>query len=574
MVMALKELICFFFSLVVVCGPRGVRALTLVVPARVSALAGSCVLIPCSLSPPQRQGRPVEVEVRLQYHWSTPMGALFPTVPRLALSSSSGEDDDASSLRVHKDFRGRVALTGDVSKGDCSVTVSEVRQKDASNYVLEMRRRGDKNWSKMAFQMDVSNFPELPRLTGPESVTDGQQVVLNCTVGFPCPSQPPTLRWRWVRGRPDNSSVFGEPRVALSPDKRPLLWASLSFTASYHLMPRISCEVHYQKLGAPVVMAKDIHVKFPPKDVHIRLHTSAVREGGSALLECSCKADPPVEEYDWSYTQHGRTRFLPLHTFTVRIGNVTRHTRVICTAKSRLGSTASPSTAINVEYKPHILSKSSCRWDGTAVYCRCIADSNPRAAITWSVNGSPPSHGYNTSVFVHSNGTVAARLGGVVDMPPSVVCYANNAHGNDSRPLLQEVEVSLLWLLMAALGMAFSVLVIVAAVFLCCGRRQAGRRSAMINHRSQAVYPGDVGIYQEHAPLYINCTEVTHIYTNGSYQLVYQNCTPCFVRTKQTHKRRRRGAWRDGVQREAERLRAPPGVSTAETDTAIYLEVL
>lgn len=34
-------------------------------------------------------------------------------------------------------------------------------------------------------------------------------------------------------------------------------------------------------------------------------------------------------------------------------------------------------------------------------------------------------------------------------------------------------------------------------------------------------------------PLYINCTEVTHIYTNGSYQLVYQNCTPVFVRTKQ-----------------------------------------
>lgn len=51
--------------------------------------------------------------------------------------------------------------------------------------------------------------------------------------------------------------------------------------------------------------------------------------------------------------------------------------------------------------------------------------------------------------------------------------------------------------------------------------------------RPPAVYPGDLGVYQDRMPLYINCTEVTHIYTNGSYQLVYQNCTPLFVRTKQ-----------------------------------------
>lgn len=66
-------------------------------------------------------------------------------------------------------------------------------------------------------------------------------------------------------------------------------------------------------------------------------------------------------------------------------------------------------------------------------------DSNPRAAITWSLNGSSPPHDYNTSVFAH-NGTVTAKLVGVADCRPAVVCYANNAHGNDSKPLLQEVH--------------------------------------------------------------------------------------------------------------------------------------
>lgn len=48
-----------------------------------------------------------------------------------------------------------------------------------------------------------------------------------------------------------------------------------------------------------------------------------------------------------------------------------------------------------------------------------------------------------------------------------------------------------------------------------------------------AGYPEETGIYQDQMPLYINCTEVSHIYTNGSYQLVYQNSTPVFVNTKQ-----------------------------------------
>lgn len=52
-------------------------------------------------------------------------------------------------------------------------------------------------------------------------------------------------------------------------------------------------------------------------------------------------------------------------------------------------------------------------------------------------------------------------------------------------------------------------------------------------NQGPALYPGDTLISHDQMPLYINCTEVTHIYTNGSYQLVYQNSTPLFVHTKQ-----------------------------------------
>lgn len=54
-----------------------------------------------------------------------------------------------------------------------------------------------------------------------------------------------------------------------------------------------------------------------------------------------------------------------------------------------------------------------------------------------------------------------------------------------------------------------------------------------MTYRPPAIHPESLGIYQERMPLYINCSEVTHIYTNGSYQLIYQNSTPLFVQSKQ-----------------------------------------
>ncbi|KTG38264.1 hypothetical protein cypCar_00042284 [Cyprinus carpio] len=54
-----------------------------------------------------------------------------------------------------------------------------------------------------------------------------------------------------------------------------------------------------------------------------------------------------------------------------------------------------------------------------------------------------------------------------------------------------------------------------------------------MDYRPPAVRPELLGFYQERTPLYINCSEVTNVYSNGSYQLIYQNCTPLFVRSKQ-----------------------------------------
>lgn len=87
----------------------------------------------------------------------------------------------------------------------------------------------------------------------------------------------------------------------------------------------------------------------PPKDVKIQVQTLTVKEGGNALLMCSCKADPPATEYHWSYSQHGRTVHLHQRTHTVRLYNVTRDMRVQCTAQNLIGRGESRPTTLNIQ---------------------------------------------------------------------------------------------------------------------------------------------------------------------------------------------------------------------------------
>lgn len=78
--------------------------------------------------------------------------------------------------------------------------------------------------------------------------------------------------------------------------------------------------------------------------------------------------------------------------------------------------------------------------------CRCLVDSNPKAAVTWSVNGTVPPYDYNVSVTSEPD-MLTVSLRGYMDKPLSVICFAFNALGNDSLVLLQGEEGMSLFLL-------------------------------------------------------------------------------------------------------------------------------
>ncbi|XP_052003105.1 sialic acid-binding Ig-like lectin 5 [Xyrauchen texanus] len=538
------------FTVMSACMWRTTPALSLSVPDKVSVLEGSCVVIPCSFSPVSVARR---MEVRLTR-------SAFFNLKRTVFSNHPGDT-------IHPDFRARTSLAGNIGSGDCSINISPIRTQDQNIYELQLREQGQRSWAVgTRINVSVTGTPEPPEVSDPGPVKEGKQVELNCSVRLSCPSEHPRLLWTFERGEQEGSKVLRDTELQRDPGQLPVLRSTLTFNLSQHTNPRVRCEAVYPK-NRKTAAVREILVHFPPKDVFIQVQTLSVTVGGNALLSCSCKADPPVSEYQWSYVQAGHTVILSKRSHSVRIYNVTRDTRVQCTVSNRLGQTKSPLTGINVQYAPVILPNSSCEWDSVLLSCTCAVDSNPRPAVTWSVNGSHLPDGCNLS-FSYSNNMMMETLTWVSDSPLPVTCYAINALGNDSRILFEGQKGDLLWTLILAGSVLLLFLLSGLLIVLCCCR--TNRRRRVMTYRTPAV---NLSIYQERMPLYINCSEVTHIYTNGSYQLVYQNCTPLFVRSKQIHKRQRRGARRLRA-RERERERERPTPVITDPDTAIYVEVI
>ncbi|XP_068613661.1 sialic acid-binding Ig-like lectin 13 [Brachionichthys hirsutus] len=466
----------------------------------VHAVAGSCVVIPCSFTPraPHHhlKGRKERVDVRLMFKG----GSRF--FPLLSTAFNSGNRDQAS-----RNFQGRTSLFGRITEGDCSVKIERLSRDDAMLFEMALKRRDELLWGRpRSFSLVVAG--------GTLSATEGQLVTLNCSVSYYCPSGPPALQWVWERGAQLNGTDPVEVQKLHPEPQRLMLLSPLSFIASHKVKPRLRCEARYPGAKALSTL-RDLHVTFAPKDVMVQVWSLMVQEGGSAWLACSCKADPPVSEYRWSYSQHGRMVQVPKSTHAIRVFNVTRDMRVCCTAKNRIGQGESQPTLLDVQYKPSILQLSSaCLLDDLEILCRCSVDSNPKPEVTWSVNGTVPSHAYNMSATSELD-SLTATLRGHMEKPETVICFAANALGNDSLMLLQggEETVPLLWMVIPAV--AVSVAIFSLVLFLVCLRK----RKRVVSRRP-AAYPEGLGIYQDRMPLYINCTEVTHIYTNGSYQLV------------------------------------------------------
>lgn len=118
------------------------------VPAHVRALAGSCVVIPCSfapVAPHPLKGRKERVDVQLSFRGGN---SFFPLRSIAFTSEGKGQ--------VSRVFQGRTSQFGRSADGDCSVKIERITENDARMFEIALKRGDDLLWGRpMSFTLHV-----------------------------------------------------------------------------------------------------------------------------------------------------------------------------------------------------------------------------------------------------------------------------------------------------------------------------------------------------------------------------------------------------------------------------------
>uniref|UniRef100_A0A8C4TJ59 Schwann cell myelin protein-like n=1 Tax=Erpetoichthys calabaricus TaxID=27687 RepID=A0A8C4TJ59_ERPCA len=510
------------------------------VPDSVAALEGSCVVIPCTFFVPSGQKARVEVTWFAEGKDRT---RLFPK------SSTYKVYDSLDVSSAHSNFRERATLVGNLSAGNCSLMIKKVKSGEIIKMYLEDKRRN----RSPTIAFETRGVPAKPLISHHGPVREGQRNTVSCVVEHTCPGHPPVIEWKQVTGQVtlEHTEVRkGSWRMA----------SSMTFTASYK-DTSVECQATYNG-EVKVTKVEKLNVTYAPKNIQIEVSPENVKEGGKVNVSCSDNANPPSFLHTLHMAQ-GNKIITYRNSSVSRFANVSRGTHFYCTVQNSIGQAHSESKAISIQYKPEISPESKCHVMSGKVACQCVVDSCPVASLHWEAHSRIQNQTLHFGNSTAGN-VVTGTLDGLWSPELNVTCAATNPHGTSVMRMLFVHEQTDKWKIILAVAGVLSfifILIIIIAVTVCCKRR---KRASYVVHSSIPYPLYDSNIYQDRDPLYMNCVEANPVYTNGRFDTLYENCTPCFVRTMQ-----QRQAFRKN-----RHLRQLAEIRILPTECPVYLEIL
>ncbi|XP_062322143.1 B-cell receptor CD22-like [Osmerus eperlanus] len=383
------------------------------VPSPVSALLGSCVVIPCSFNYPEPQKKSSEVTgiwaketLKKIYH------------------------PDRSS--VLQDFKNRTQLVGDLQVKNCSLRIDPLHQSDTGPFYFRVEIKDYEKYSYVDNRVSIDikdnydcaytsffskGLPELPTLSVSEEVRVGELFTASCSVSHSCPTDPPVLTWSHSATPTVQSQQLSKGQWEVT--------SSLTFapTVADH-NKSLSCTAAYRG-GKKAESSQTLNVKYAPLDVRVE-RESTLQEGDSVELRCSSDGNPAAHSYQW----HSPSGALLSRGQTYRLERVSRHTGALyCTAINTEGQGRSSQVKLNVIYPPEIKVGSACFSNISTVTCLCIVESVPLSDVQWSLPDGVLS---STKVDRHRS-VIIATLQGSLGFADYTLCHANNSEGNTTQ---------------------------------------------------------------------------------------------------------------------------------------------
>ncbi|CAL8286747.1 unnamed protein product [Merluccius merluccius] len=149
---------------------------------KVEALVTSCVVIPCSFTHP---------ETALSR--SKLLGSWF-------LEKNQEEFVyHEQTVKIIPNFRHRTELALQLEEGNCTLKITDVKNHDSGPFCFRVEMvdddRQQHSFLKNCAHLIMLEKPRKPKLSHPETATQGQPYAVTCSVTHTCPAHRPTLTW-------------------------------------------------------------------------------------------------------------------------------------------------------------------------------------------------------------------------------------------------------------------------------------------------------------------------------------------------------------------------------------------
>ncbi|KAK2844916.1 hypothetical protein Q5P01_011575 [Channa striata] len=381
---------------------------TIKVPTKITAVEGSCVIVPC-------QTEPHSEVIWYEYH-----GTNYPVVFGRTKTNN-----------IAKKFRGRTSVLGEAKDGNCTLRINDVRPADNNLKVYVWINPGSKQ-NQRFYDQTVTIVVErkTPIISIQEHIVAGQIFQANCSINYSCPFSVPLLHWS-ISTVLKNSTL-----IVFNEETAQWLYTNTLYVLGTYEMhkTKIWCSAEFKSFITESSQ-KTLSILYKPVAVNLIGGEEPVTEGGSVTTECGANANPRPHMYSWLRRQMDQINNINSTERNMSFSNIKRHTSVSCIAHNDIGFGQSNWLDLDVQYVPEILPESLCHLTEEVLRCICRAEASPNASIYWTLDGNltlPLSFSF---VSTNEKNVVSGELLGSAKNLTNVTCTAWNSFGSDTALL-------------------------------------------------------------------------------------------------------------------------------------------
>ncbi|XP_078511561.1 B-cell receptor CD22-like isoform X2 [Lissotriton helveticus] len=369
------------------------------VPPEITALEGSCVVIPCTFT-----GSIVSLDRPLAFTWILWRSGRFHVV-----------HNNKDLTNVLPEYKGRALLVGDLEGYNCTLQINSVTKKDVFRYYYPRIEGTYNNY----VSIQVSDTPGQPTVVYPQTMTEGVPETITCSVEHTCPAHPPSLAWDKIKG---NVSVYHK-------DLSNGIWRTvlaLKYTpAAEHHEEDFVCSATYPS-GKSASQFITFSIRYAPKNTtaaEFYPHQS-IKEGDNVTLWCTSRGNPAMRTYGWFEGPQKTPTLGSLSLLTLR--NISWDSGpYVCTATNDVGTGESPPLHLNIQHAPKgvdaVLLEDPEEGKPMELLCATKSSNPTETYFTWYKNGKVTQEG--KTLKIEST---------VMDDAGVYHCMAQNALGNSS----------------------------------------------------------------------------------------------------------------------------------------------